>query len=340
MRAGGVIWALMAAAGVVLPAAAGEAAAGMAGVAWAWQPGEAGAAAKEKAGEKAREKGREGGADGGGGAGGGGGGAGVLGGPRVGEEEGGFRVRLTLEGRVRRGEGRPEEEVVRSMGLGAEALAAVARVFEARGVILERFVVTNLDLLTRLNSAGGAGDTAAVFGLGWEAVSKLSAMGMAWRLEEEVERALPEEKRGEFRRLMRDYWRAAGRERAANEGGGALARAGGEFAERVELLGQEIARAFERADRSGDLAFYYLMSDLSLSDRQRVKLRGMFADYAAAGGEDAPESVKATFFIGVVAHLSAEQRERLFARLRALGVLPALPEGMDGVEVEGNGGGG
>lgn len=239
-----------------------------------------------------------------------------LAGPKV--REAPAALRFGLGGELRRTTLRPEESAIRGLPLDAAGREAVDRVLAARGRLLVRFITGHLDLLNRLNVSGSAGDKLGAASLLLEALGRLEAMGFRGDVTAQVRSALPERVRGEFDRRMADYWAAVAVEKWGKPRGSLTV--GEVYAARVEesgrVLGQELEAAFQRAERSGELAVAYLLGDLDLSEAQRRRVDEMVGARLDAAGGDLSEEERNRLFLGVMAYLTAEQQERLMRKVR------------------------
>lgn len=227
-------------------------------------------------------------------------------------------LRFGLDGTLRRGDARPEEAIVRQMNLDAGTLAAVDHVLLARARLLEAFVVDNIDLLSKMASAGAAGDQRDVLALVFEAIGRLERMGFEGRLAVQVEAVLPDDRRAEYRRRLASYWRAVAIEKAGGDSGAVRGRhvLQAMIEEPLRLFGEEVEAAFRRTETSGDLAFRYVTADLGLSANQEQTLRAMFREYMDRTGGNPDEKEQGKFFVGVLAYLTLEQQERLVRKFQ------------------------
>ncbi|MEK6704141.1 MAG: hypothetical protein AABZ53_17940, partial [Planctomycetota bacterium] len=137
----------------------------------------------------------------------------VLKGPTVKESATAVFSRLGFDGQLKKLERRPEETALLAMELPAEVADKAMRVIARRGILLQRFIAENLDLVTKLGVAGGAGDKLDVLVLLWDAMGRLAAMGFEGDLEGQISAVLPPSSRAEFATRIRDQWRTAAAER-------------------------------------------------------------------------------------------------------------------------------
>lgn len=237
-----------------------------------------------------------------------------LAGPKVHEHP--QRLAFGLGGELRRTTLRPEEAVVRGLGVGPEVQRAVDRVLTARGRVLVRFILSHLNLLNRLNVSGSAGDKLSAASLLLEGLGRLEAMGFRGDVTGEVRAALPESARAGFDRGMAAYWSAVAMEKTRGRAPTAGEVYGARLEESGRLLGQELEAAFQRAERSGELAVAYLLGDLGLSEGQRRRVDDLVRARLDAAGGELSEEDRNRLFVGVMAYLTLDQQERLMRKVR------------------------
>lgn len=243
----------------------------------------------------------------------------ALSGPAV-KEAKADGVPLGFDGRLRRGEGRPEETIARGLGLDEQTSQRLDEVMAVRVAAIDKFVAGNLLLLTELNSASSAGDVPATLLLVARGLKILESHGWQRDLQGAVRAVLPEGKRAEYDAAMKRYWDAVAAEKGKR---GSDGRPKGRWAavleEKLELLGGEIASRFESMERSGELAYAYLTEGLGLSPDQEVRVRELVDELAReTGGQEASQKQQERFFFKVLAELTAEQQAKLIRRVRGM----------------------
>jgi len=238
-------------------------------------------------------------------------------------------VERDFYGKVRRPETSAEEaalgKVVIAEEKRAEVKERVDRILRERDGILDKFVSGNIDLLTKFGQAQATENKLDQFALLTEAMRKLSPLRERGTLQQEIEGALPEESREEFKRLMKEYQDALVAECRAEEKKVAEAMAdeqGGEmkadeksgkkakkpevkprFAilmeENLKGLGRDIERSFARQLKNGELVFRYMTAGLKLTPEQEKNIRATCMDFAekTKGEELKGEQVKLFFAI-------------------------------------------
>lgn len=228
-------------------------------------------------------------------------------------------VRFGFFGTARLDE-RPELMALRTAELSDEDRTAAARELSRRDRVLTTFVADELDTLIRIQLAESVGDKLHVLSEALGGLGRLAERGVSRSLAIDLAGVMSERGRAEFERTLAGIWR-----RIASE------LHGGEVAKVTKLdvlltqlkyggeaLGKDLEAAFQRAERSGELAFAYIFRGQKLSDSQRTRLRGMFLDFYGENGPQPEKSVQDKFFLSVLGFLSEEQRERL---LRKFGVI-------------------
>ncbi len=245
---------------------------------------------------------------------------GVLAGPRV-VEAAPARVSIVstdFNGKVRRPECTPEESAMLALGLDEAALGAARARLVERERLIDEFVGGNLDLLTKFQAASAAGDKKDLFALGLEAAGKLKVLRDRGPLRDELRAALPEASRGEFDRLLNEYWSAVARERASapKADGKRPGRIGIIIAERLEILGREIERSFRRMEKSGDLAYRFITTGLDLNPQQAARIREVCARFAEESAGSPTREQETRLALGVASFLDEAQRTALVARFR------------------------
>jgi hypothetical protein len=221
-------------------------------------------------------------------------------------------VARDFRGGVVRAETTPEEAAVRLMGLTGIESAPLDKIFLERARELDEFVVKNIDLLIKLNTAGATGDKGDQLKLLLEAGGKLRGLWAHGTLRKRVRAALPPERLAEFDTLMKEYDDAVVAEKHAATPAGQKpeGRFGVLLGERLESLGREIARAYQRQEASGDLIYAFLLRDADLSADQEKKVKNIIRAYAdATRGREPSEKEKADLYFRVMKELNDAQRD-------------------------------
>lgn len=239
-----------------------------------------------------------------------------LSGPKVRDRPGGMS--FGLGGELRRATVRPEEAVLKTLALDAATREAVDHVLNARGRVLVKFILGNIDLLNRLNVTGSTGDKLATVALLSRALGRLEAMGFQGDVTSAVRAALPTGLRAAFDRGMDEFWVGVAMEKTGKPRGGL--RVGDVYGARLEesgrIFGQELEAAFQRAERSGEFVAAYLLDGLNLSEAQRERIDGMVFSKLDMMGADLPEEERNKLFVGIMAYLTADQQAKLMRKIR------------------------
>jgi hypothetical protein len=229
-----------------------------------------------------------------------------------------------------------EEAAVALLGLDAmgadEATAAAAEavraIFTRRAKALEDFVFDNLDLLVQLDAAGNTGNKLDQLHLLARGFRELKPLREAGPLADQVRRALPHEHALRFNALMSEYWNAlvADRTWRAKPDGKYPSRLEALAGTRLELLGKEVERSFQRLISSGEFVYRVATRDITLRPEQARRLREAIEEhYRMTGGND-DEQANRRLFMRASAILDEEQRPRFFRNLQGIGRPKRKPE--------------
>lgn len=243
-----------------------------------------------------------------------------LGGPRIDAPDRSIPslVSTDFNGSVRRLETTPEEAAVALLNLTGDAKKRVDALFARRGKAIEEFVTSNLDLLTKLDTAGKTNNKRDQLMLGLEAFQKLNAVWKDGTLFDQVKAALPDDKRAEFERLVTDYWNALVEEGKNTPGENGKKRGRFEIiaGERLQAFVGEIGRAFERGVKSGRLIAEFVLKDLNLNDAQKARIREIVDSEAADAPFKEDDKRYEGLFLKILGVLSEEQRTAVIKRFR------------------------
>ncbi|MBX3358671.1 MAG: hypothetical protein KF745_09605 [Phycisphaeraceae bacterium] len=217
-----------------------------------------------------------------------------------------------------------EIAAARLLPLDEEAAASIRAIIDRRAAAIDEFVADNIDLLTRLNSAGAAGDKLDQLDLASEAYARLRPVREATggrSLQAAIRAALPPDQRAEYDGILRDYWAAVAASAVARPGpdGKVKSRFEAVAAAKLESFGQEIGRAFERMLKSGDLVYTIVTKDLNLTESQAAKIRTLVGEFVDEHGENADKKLYGWLFLQVAAELDRTQRIQLIRTLKSLG---------------------
>ena len=227
-------------------------------------------------------------------------------------------VSTDFNGTVRRLETTPEEAAVALLKLSGEAKERVDALFAKRGKAIEEFVTGNLDLLTKLDTAGKTNNKRDQLMLGLEAFQKLNAVWKDGTLFDQVKALLPEDQRAEFERLVTNYWNALVEEGKNIPGENGKKRGRFEIVagERLQAFVGEIGRAFERGVKSGRLIAEFVLKDLNLTDAQKARVREIIDSEAAEAPLKEDDKRYEGLFLKVLGILDEKQRTAVLKRFR------------------------
>ena len=227
-------------------------------------------------------------------------------------------VSTDFNGTVRRLETTPEEAAVALLNLTGSAKERVDALLAKRGKAIEEFVTGNLDLLTKLDTAGKTNNKRDQLMLGLEAFQKLNAVWKDGTLFDQVKSMLPDDKRAEFERLVTGYWNALVEEgkNIPNEEGKKRGRFEIVAGERLQAFVGEIGRAFERGVKSGRLIAEFVLKDLNLTDAQKARVREIIDSEAAEAPLKEDDKRYEGMFLKILGILDEKQRTAVLKRFR------------------------
>lgn len=245
-----------------------------------------------------------------------------LSGPRIGPDPVVISlVETDYAGKVRRVDGTPEEAALALLELRPAERASAERVLQSRARLLDDIVRENLLLLNKIDTASKAGRKLETLLSLVELYAKFRPIRDRGLLHDEIEAALPAGARGEFNRLVGEYWEAIVAE-GVREGrpGGQGARVEVVLRERFEIFGRELERSFRRYEMTAveDVLDRTLRGLNLTADQQRAT--GPIVDrLAEAIRADAPEKERGAIVVQLMAFLTAEQQAKLIEAFGKLG---------------------
>lgn len=229
-------------------------------------------------------------------------------------------VERDASGALKLPEPTPEEAAIRVIDLEPAARARVERVLTRRSLVLDEFVLDNLDLLTKFGQAEASGNKVDQFILLDEAGRRLGPLWKQGKLADRLREALPEARRGEFDRVLREFWSELVRDRQAKPNDQGQRRSAFEILieARLQTLGQELQSAFGRAEKSGELVFRVLFKGIELTDDQRARARELIGAHVETFGDAAGEKENAALFFALQGMLTTDQKRLLVTNLKGL----------------------
>lgn len=216
-----------------------------------------------------------------------------------------------FDSNVIRPEATPEEAAVHLLTLDAASRDEVEKLLRERMVIVDKFVATNLDLLTKLGNADATGDKVDQIMLLTQAAQKLTPLWKRGPLNAEIEKHLPPNAKPEYERLLTEYYSAVRDETRRNTGEKKplwTIR----IDERLKALGREIERSFKRQLYNGEIIFQYVTPKLNLRPEQEARVREVCAQFAQElNGNDATKAQQVRFVLELGKALDPDQRKLL-----------------------------
>ena len=225
-------------------------------------------------------------------------------------------VEVAYDGSVEPLEAAPAEAAVELLGLDEATLAQVREVIAERAAILDRIVIENIELLVELQSArDDPGRRRAIYA---EIVGKLAPLVRRGELEDEIGALLSEEQRRCYVSLIAEYERALeAQARAEAERRGERFRAWRYRARhRLEALGAELRRSYERQIGARQADLERLLRELALDPEREAEVRRIVTEFAQRTMLNPSRADRAGLFIEIMGVLTPEQRARAAARLR------------------------
>jgi hypothetical protein len=239
----------------------------------------------------------------------------VLAGPQVGEARRGTLVAHEYDGTVRRPDEPAEIAAVRLLDLPGAVRAKIDDIVAERDRFLDSFVENNLDLLSKLDTAGKTNDKLDQAMLGLEAVAKLVPLGRHGSLQKRIRAVLPAEAAKRFDAILEEYRDAVvAQERAKDPKKPRFAILAGE---RVQSLLREVAAAFQRLEKSGVLLYQYFFKDAELTKEQEAAIRAILDEFVEETKGAPTKQQEATVFLAVMSKLDVKQQTALIRRLKS-----------------------
>lgn len=216
-----------------------------------------------------------------------------------------------FDANVIRPEATPEEAAVRLLALDPASKDEIDKVLRERMIIVDKFVATNLDLLTKFGNAEATGNKLDQAMLLAQAAQKLAPLWKRGPLHGEIEKLLPADATPEYERLVDEYYTAVRDETRRNTGEKKPLWAI-RIDERLKALGREIERSFKRQLYNGEIIFQYVTPKLHLRPEQEPRIREVCAKFAEElNGNDATKAQQVRFVLELGKALDPDQRKLL-----------------------------
>ncbi len=226
----------------------------------------------------------------------------VLGGPQV-EEEAERRtlVRRGYDGALERLEAPAEVAALDLFDLDEEIWNEIDGVLTARAAVIDGVVVRNVRTLVELQAAKAAGDMAAQREYLASLVEQMAPLRRGGRLVDQLARVLPEDVRGEYRKIVRERQMARFEEIRAELRSAGLEDVDAAAFKRLvaEAIGLEIKRSYDRIVAAGTAQLEDTIAALELDPQTEGEVRRLVTEF---GQETALNP-------------TAEQRRELFAEI-------------------------
>jgi hypothetical protein len=239
----------------------------------------------------------------------------VLAGPRVPAPNKPTLIERDSDGTIRRTDAPPEVAALRLLEIPDSVRRAVDDVLHRRARFIEKFIEKNLDLLSKLDTAGQTGDKLDQAILGLEAIAKLAPLTRDGSLKKQIRALLPMEHQQRFDALLKEYWDAiVTQERTKNPD-----RPRFEIiaSERVQSLTREITAAVQGLEKSGVLLYGYFFSDMKLAPGQEAEIRALLDEFVEKTKGSPTQRQEAEIFITVLSKLTLEQQTEVIRRFKA-----------------------
>lgn len=214
----------------------------------------------------------------------------------------------------------PEEAAIGLLVLSAEEQARVSEILGRRAAILDGFVGRNTDLLTKLGVAFGTNDKTDQVNLLLEAAAELRPLISEGPLQDALRECLAAENAKKFDAMLRDYWQAfaAPKVLIKKEDGKYPSKFEVVSGAKIESLGKEIERSFQRMLTSGVLAQRLLLRGITLDAQQAMTVNELFERHAREGGDAPTDAQNVQLLFSVLPVLQDEQRKVFMSNVREL----------------------
>jgi len=237
----------------------------------------------------------------------------------------------------------PEEAALGLLTLSTVEQAKVSEILGTRAAILDGFVSRNTDLLTKLGVSFGTNDKTDQVNLLLEATAELRPLINEGPLQDALRECLHEDNAAKFDGFLKEYWQAfaATKVLIKKEDGKYPSKFEVVSGAKIESLGKEIERSFQRMLTTGVLAQRLLLAGITLDAQQSVKVTELFERHAREGGDAPTDAQNAQLVFTVLPLLREEQRTVFMGNIRELilqskGMIKqATSRGMNGKEMVG-----
>jgi hypothetical protein len=240
----------------------------------------------------------------------------VLKGPSVSSPERATLVEQDFNGRLKRLEVPPEEAALKLIAIDEMTKARTDKVLAERAGILDKAVIENLELISRIHNAGQSGDKAEALELFKEFAKKLEPLKARGKLVDEIKGVLPEGKRDSYAALVKGYHEAAVKDTMAAAGGEKLTMKEAVGREVLQAVGREIKRSYDRQITGRTADYEKLLAGLELKAEQETRIRNLVSDHFQATKGNPTVEQKREIFWKIYKELDRDQRRKLAAAYR------------------------
>ena len=246
----------------------------------------------------------------------------ALSGPKVEAQESFTIIERGFDGFVKIAEPTPEEAALSLLTLNTDEKDKVGAILGKRSRIVDDFVTNNIDLLTELGVAAGTNDKQDQMNLLLDAAAKLRPLLLMGPLQDSIRECLTDPNAKVFDRVLKDYWDAFVKPKIkiVKEDGKLPNRFEVVSGAKIESVGKEVERSFQRLLMSGQYVYDLLFKGIAFTPEQKDKAHLLLERYMRESKGDANDQQNSQLFFSILPLLTEDQRT-LF--LRNLGKLIA-----------------
>lgn len=237
----------------------------------------------------------------------------ALAGPAITKGRAPSLVEWRYDGSLRELESSPEEVALSLLELDADVRARADAVIAKRQAFFDRVLSRNLMLALEIDAAQKAEEKLRTARLSFELLAHFEPLRHEPPVREAIAAELDAEDARVFEIMIDEYDRAFAmdlRAKAEREGRQTnrveivATRAGEQFVRDIEM-------SFKRMEASGQIAFEYVLAQLSLEAEHAERVRKACAPFLGANPEGMSEKEYGLAFLAMAAHLTEAQRAKL-----------------------------
>lgn len=237
----------------------------------------------------------------------------ALSGPEITKAQTPSLVEWRYDGTLRELESSPEEIALSLLELDADVRTRANAVIARRQAFFDRVLSRNLMLAMEIDAAQKAEEKLRTARLSFELLAQFEPLRHEPSLREAIAAELGAEDARTFESMIDAY------DRAFAQDLGAKASREGRRTNRVEVVatraGQQFVRdiemSFKRMESSGQIAFEYVLAQLSLEPEQAERVRKACSPFLGANPDGMSEKEYGLAFLAMAAHLTETQRAKL-----------------------------